>query len=134
MDSLDEIVRADHSSNAPSSTRHSSAGPSTPNPTVIPPSDTLSTRPTRDGIAYPFKLQTGDEGKDVNASTVTLNGTPLDGSDSGSNDGQPLTPNDHVVDALGIGKGTDMNGTMVAADGPALRPHVERFETAREQL
>lgn len=41
--------------------------------TVIPATDTLTTRPTKGGIAYPFSLRIeGAEGKDVNASTLTL--------------------------------------------------------------
>lgn len=41
--------------------------------TLIPTTDTLSTRPTKGGIAYPFSLKVdGSQGKHVNASTVTL--------------------------------------------------------------
>ena len=41
--------------------------------TVIPATDTLTTRPNAGGIAYPFSLKVdGPEGKDVNASTLTL--------------------------------------------------------------
>jgi hypothetical protein len=41
--------------------------------TLIPASDTLSTRPTAGGIAYPFSLKVdGPEGKDVNASTLNV--------------------------------------------------------------
>lgn len=39
-------------------------------PTIIPPSSNATTRPTRDGIAYPFKLNTGNH--KPNPSTVTL--------------------------------------------------------------
>ena len=56
----------------------SASRPSSP-PTIIPQSDTLSTRPTRDGIAYPFKLVVEGEGRDVNASTVTLTSLQADG-------------------------------------------------------
>jgi hypothetical protein len=41
--------------------------------TVIPPSDTTSTRPTADGIAYPFKLKVPDDDmRSTNASMMTL--------------------------------------------------------------
>ncbi|RMZ68676.1 acetyl-hydrolase [Pyrenophora seminiperda CCB06] len=49
-----------------------SDNPALPN-TLIPATDTLTTRPTAGGIAYPFSLKVdGPDGKDVNASTVTL--------------------------------------------------------------
>jgi len=41
--------------------------------TIIPETDTLTTRPTAGGIAYPFSLKVdGPDGRDVNASTLTL--------------------------------------------------------------
>ncbi len=40
--------------------------------TLIPATETLTTRPTKGGIAYPFSLRVDDEGREVNASTLTL--------------------------------------------------------------
>ncbi|KAJ4376389.1 hypothetical protein N0V83_001672 [Neocucurbitaria cava] len=41
--------------------------------TLIPATDTLTTRPTKGGVAYPFSLKVdGPDGKDFNASTATL--------------------------------------------------------------
>lgn len=48
-----------------------------PPPTLVPETNTLSTRPTRGGIAYPFRLQVEGEGREVNASTLTLQSVHL---------------------------------------------------------
>ncbi|KAF1953702.1 alpha/beta-hydrolase [Byssothecium circinans] len=40
--------------------------------TLIPGTDTLSTRPTRGGVAYPFRLKVEGDEKNANASTLTL--------------------------------------------------------------
>jgi len=40
--------------------------------TVVPPTDTNTTRPFRGGIAYPFSLRVKGQEGEVNASTVTL--------------------------------------------------------------
>jgi hypothetical protein len=40
--------------------------------TEIPVTDTLSVRPTRGGVAYPFRLKVEGDDRDVNASTLTL--------------------------------------------------------------
>lgn len=86
----------------------SASRPSSP-PTIIPQSDTLSTRPTRDGIAYPFKLVVEGEGRDVNASTVTLTSLQADG----------------VAEEEGPRPGEKEN---------VERPAIERFVTAQEDL
>jgi hypothetical protein len=102
--------------------------------TLIPATDTLSTRPTAGGIAYPFSLKVdGPEGTHVNASTLTLASVNI------------TTP--PAVDAPHAEK---QLGSMVAATEPAPvitsvpavtgsvneqlisegRPGVERFQTA----
>ena len=86
----------------------SASRPSSP-PTIIPQSDTLSTRPTRDGIAYPFKLVVEGEGRDVNASTVTLTSLQADGV---AEEEEPRPIKRENVE----------------------RPTIERFVTAQEDL
>jgi hypothetical protein len=126
-------------------------------PTLIPATDSLSTRPTKGGIAYPFSLRIdGSEGKDVNASTLTLQSmnitTPpaVDVSQQDKNFGYVDPARETVSNAMsnerpGVERyytaalGAGMFGADAAADttGGAEkdeRPPVERFETAREDL
>ncbi|OCL03697.1 alpha/beta-hydrolase [Glonium stellatum] len=77
-------------------------------PTIVPQSDTHSVRPTRDGIAYPFKLAVEGEGRDVNASTVTLNDLQ----------------DDRITEEDISSEDTEK----------ADRPGIERFVTAQEDL
>lgn len=112
--------------------------------TLIPATETLSTRPTRGGVAYPFRLKVeGKEEGDANASTVTLHSlalaTPREGEfeksdvedgDAGGNEQEEKerpTMERFVTAAVGEVLGAKQ-------DGPVERPGVERFETAQEDL
>jgi hypothetical protein len=102
--------------------------------TLIPASDTLSTRPTAGGIAYPFSLKVdGPEGKDVNASTLTLASVNITTP--------PAVDAPHAEKQLGsMMLATEPAPVIISA--PAVsesvneqllkeeRPGVERFETA----
>jgi hypothetical protein len=52
--------------------------------TLIPATDTFSTRPTRGGVAYPFRLSVEGGSRDVNASTVTLASVSVGDEDTGA--------------------------------------------------
>jgi hypothetical protein len=78
--------------------------------TIVPESDTLSSRPTRNGVAYPFKLQVEGAGKGVNASTLTLNSV-----------------NEGVVEDEALEE-------KDKKDMEVERPDVERFVTTSEAL
>jgi hypothetical protein len=74
-------------------------------PTIVPDSNTLSTRPTREGIAYPFKLKVDkDESDDINLSTVTLNS---------------LKPDDGMGETANGVKAEEANGDATASSGKA---------------
>jgi hypothetical protein len=91
--------------------------------TVIPPSRTgTSTRPTHDGIAYPFKLKVddGDEKIVRNPSMVTL-----DSDDANSTSSRKSAGVDEALDRL---NGVDSKEKVKE------RPGVERFFTAAEAL
>lgn len=125
--------------------------------TLIPATDTLSTRPTKGGIAYPFSLKVdGPEGKDVNASTATLQSvnitTPpavdiphhekeLVASEvtSQSVNEQILNERPGVERYFTAGPGAVLSSSDVQENaGTGVekieRPPVERFETAQEDL
>ncbi|KAH7397174.1 hypothetical protein BKA66DRAFT_521683 [Pyrenochaeta sp. MPI-SDFR-AT-0127] len=127
--------------------------------TLIPATDTLTTRPTKGGVAYPFSLRVdGQEGKDVNASTLTLQSvnisTPpaMDEPQLDKQLGVGIGPVTEAVDDDGIEKerpGVERYFTATPGAGlfssgveenkvgdaeKAERPHVERFETAQEDL
>ncbi|EUC27027.1 hypothetical protein COCCADRAFT_10254 [Bipolaris zeicola 26-R-13] len=126
--------------------------------TIIPSTDTLTTRPTAGGIAYPFRLKVdGAEGRDVNASTVTLasvNITTPSARDSNEFEkqlGNPAsiseTMNDQVQKEQAKGSkhsSSTGKGAGLFSDGvdepesdeekKVERPPVERFETAKEDL
>lgn len=125
--------------------------------TLIPATDTLSTRPTKGGIAYPFSLKVdGPAGKDVNASTTTLQSmnitTPpaVDApqhekdlstavSTNGTVNEQVLNERPGVERYFTAGPGAGLFSSGVQDDtAPGLekveRPPVERFETAQEDL
>lgn len=113
--------------------------------TLIPATDTLSTRPTKGGIAYPFSLKVGGEGKDVNASTLTLQSINIT---------TPLAVDvleDKQLEAMDAHAGSSDERSFTAAPGATVisskveenavvaaekieRPPVERFETAQEDL
>ncbi|KAF2009370.1 alpha/beta-hydrolase [Aaosphaeria arxii CBS 175.79] len=115
--------------------------------TLIPSTDGLSTRPTRGGIAYPFSLRVEGDGREVNASTVTLQSlnvaTPLaDDTDleienektpeieqePGERPGMERFVTADVGELLSNMPNTEKNVQELE------RPGVERFETAQEDL
>lgn len=132
--------------------------------TLIPATDTLTTRPTKGGVAYPFSLKVdGPDGKDVNASTATLESVnittpaavevPQHEKELGAKGGGVVsgigTVNEQVLAeerpgveryfTAGPGAGLFSSGVGVqeekTADGEkGARPPVERFETAMEDL
>ncbi|KAJ9640523.1 hypothetical protein H2199_006062 [Coniosporium tulheliwenetii] len=92
--------------------------------TVVPATETRSTRPTWAGVAYPFKLRVegvdeGSGGKELNASTVTLDSVSL-GEGGGEGAGEESS---RTSEKAGAGD-----------DSRPERPRVERFVTAREEL
>jgi hypothetical protein len=127
--------------------------------TIIPATNTLTTRPTAGGIAYPFSLKVdGPDGKDVNASTLTLasvNITTPPAVDDAQNEEKQLgsmgavteTVNEQILKeerphveryfTAGQGAGLFSSGIPEAKVGEgetAERPGVERFETAQDGL
>lgn len=126
--------------------------------TIIPSTDTLTTRPTAGGIAYPFRLKVdGAEGRDVNASTVTLasvNITTPPAVDSNEFDkqlGNPTSISETINDQVQKEQGKESKHSSSTGKGAGLfsdgveepesdeeqkveRPPVERFETAKEDL
>ena len=127
-------------------------------PTLIPQTDTLSTRPTRGGIAYPFRLKVQDaEGREVNASTITLQSLSV--ATPGLNEFEEKDKGIGAVDGVQDGQAekekdkeerppierfeTAMNGELKTVedrsdaeteDFKSPRPEIERFETAQEDL
>ena len=115
-------------------------------PTLIPATDTLSTRPTRGGVAYPFSLKVDGQERDVNASTVTLQSMSLQ-SPGIEHEGKELTTANGVVGEKmsinstdGVGAHVDGDEMRVEetvnekpadeANGEPQRPGTERFLTA----
>ncbi|KAF2279739.1 alpha/beta-hydrolase [Westerdykella ornata] len=87
--------------------------------TLIPETDTLSTRPTRGGVAYPFRLKVDKaSGTEVNASTATLESFDVRGNES---EGEETAGEDVVGEE---------KRRMDRDSGDAGRPGVERFVTA----
>jgi acetyl esterase/lipase len=119
--------------------------------TLIPVTDTFSTRPTRGGVAYPFRLKVdGKDGQDVNASTLTLQSVnmPTPNSENFSEEDKQLSSREvessafeeparpgverFVTASVGALKGDGADDARGGDDGE--RPGVERFETAQEDL
>ncbi|KAF1981524.1 alpha/beta-hydrolase [Aulographum hederae CBS 113979] len=108
---------------------------------VVPKSNSSSTRPTSDGIAFPFKLKVGDgeqnaEGRSLNASLLTLPGTPglEQNAETGASEetGEEKNINGHEN---GNGKAIEPTSEADATNGEKRtveRPGVERFVTAPE--
>ena len=101
-------------------------------PTLIPSTDGSSTRPTRGGIAYPFSLRVRGEGRDVNASMVTLQSV---------NENVPSSPISASAAPAAVaggeaGEGKDKvvngEGEKEPEVGEQERPGIERFETAAD--
>ncbi|KAF2760387.1 alpha/beta-hydrolase [Pseudovirgaria hyperparasitica] len=104
--------------------------------TVVPDSNTLSTRPTREGVAYPFKLRLAKDGEPVNASTLTLQSVqPLDEKKNPSASSPPAEssaftdPEEQKVIPITAGA---MQCTTEKENEAPERPQPERFVTARE--
>lgn len=100
--------------------------------TLIPVTDTLSTRPTRGGVAYPFRLKIEGDDRDVNASTLTLQSvnvqTPGVGEFEHKAENIFTQPATSGVAAEGTEHGT-ANGVEKAPE-QGDRPGVDRFFTA----
>lgn len=120
----------------------SSAGAARANdyvPTVVPPSNTRSTRPTRNNIAYPFKLALPDEGGETNASTVPLVSVPPastveqleDGAGGGDGFQGDAVERIDDTDTVLVTRAVSETGSMGTS---GKRPVVERFSTAKEEL
>ena len=120
--------------------------------TLIPATDTLSTRPTRGGVAYPFRLKVdGKEDGDVNASTLTLQsvsvaspsteefdkgdkelgGLDREGSEQIEKEEKEDRPSVERFITTRVG---ELRGDAEKGGNTAARPGVERFETAQEDL
>jgi hypothetical protein len=119
--------------------------------TMIPATETFSTRPTRGGVAYPFRLKVdGKDGHDVNASTLTLQSvnitTPnvesFSEEDKQLGGGEVESSAHTETERPGMERfvtadmGELLGGAKVAEgdEAKAVRPGVERFETAQEDL
>jgi hypothetical protein len=136
-----------------------SDNPTVNSSTIIPATDTLTTRPTAGGIAYPFSLKVdGPDGKDVNASTLTLasvNISTLPAVDDAQTEEKQLGSMGTVADSVneqvlkeerpgveryftaGAGAGLFSSGApeeKVEDEERVERPVVERFETAQDGL
>jgi hypothetical protein len=125
--------------------------------TLIPATDSSTTRPTAGGIAYPFSLKVnGPDGKNVNASTLTLASVNIttppavdDQNEKQLGSMMPVTEsvNEQILREQNSsseqyftsmpGAGLFSSGVQDEKIGDAEkveRPPVERFETAQEDL
>jgi hypothetical protein len=129
--------------------------------TEIPITDTLSVRPTRGGVAYPFRLKVEGDDRDVNASTLTLQsvnvespwaGGPEDGSAGffpGGVEQELEKEEEKDIEAVkqneerpgverfftaGPGELMSTKESTTEMEDKAERPGIERFETAMEDL
>lgn len=107
--------------------------------TVIPSSRTGSTRPTHNGIAYPFRLKVPQtEQGDRNSSIITLDS---DGEGDGDGEGTDRAHKDEatkISHTNGIGSEateSEKGDVVVKGEGKNVeRPPIERFVTAAELL
>jgi len=138
---------------APGIVVEDSSRPQSPE-TLIPATDTLSTRPTRGGIAYPFRLKVDGENRDVNASTLTLQSVNVETPraeefDEGATAGTTDNPVERAAEKdndeskeerPGVERFFTASAGEISAskDGDAEekeeRPGMERFETAQQDL
>jgi hypothetical protein len=125
--------------------------------TLIPATDSSTTRPTAGGIAYPFSLKVnGPDGQGVNASTLTLASVniatpPAADEQSEKQLGNMVPVSESVNEQIIREQGQGNEAYFTAAPGAAVfssgvpeekvgnaekveRPPVERFETAQEDL
>jgi hypothetical protein len=119
--------------------------------TLIPATDTLSTRPTRGGIAYPFSLKVAGGDREVNASTATLQSLSVqDGEEVAEvvevreavtpttetklkESAQDTSATDNIerlADETSSNNGIEQSAETSSTDGVAERPVPERFITA----
>ncbi|ORY04940.1 hypothetical protein BCR34DRAFT_591033 [Clohesyomyces aquaticus] len=131
------ITAANSEPGTPTIMIHGTEGEEQDTETVIPHTDTLSTRPTRGGVAYPFRLRVdGAEEGEVNASTLTLQSfADLDGE---AGEGEGVGPSEAMTEreietrrgeersADGDGDGSRGGEERVVGE----RPGVERWVTA----
>ncbi|KAF2837575.1 alpha/beta-hydrolase [Patellaria atrata CBS 101060] len=115
--------------------------PTTAGRTIIPKTDTATTRPTKGGIAYPFKLSVPGQDKDVNASMLTLMsiqgpGTPgfeerkeLEEVEKKGAEGERVMGKEESGVAT---SGLDSKGEKDMEEAVPKRPEPERFITAPE--
>jgi hypothetical protein len=108
--------------------------------TEIPVTDTLSVRPTRGGVAYPFRLKVEGDDRDVNASTLTLQSVNVESPRAnGFEHGSPgFFPGgvEHGVEKETVNEVENEEekekevGMGVEAGAAQERPGVDRFFTA----
>lgn len=89
--------------------------------TLIPATDTLSTRPTRGGVAYPFRLKVEGGDREVNASTATLASLSVNDVEDARGSSSTEPPTNIEVEP-------EVEATT--PDAGASRPAPERFVTA----
>ncbi|KAF2729429.1 alpha/beta-hydrolase [Polyplosphaeria fusca] len=108
--------------------------------TLVPATDGSSTRPFRGGVAYPFSLRVEGEGRDVNASTITLNSVAEGVEDVETEeieqkvDGSAERPSVERFVTAGVGDVKFSSSRTGDGEERVERPGVERFETAQEVL
>jgi acetyl esterase/lipase len=121
-------IASDPSTKPPGIVVEDTARPPSP-ATEIPGTDTLSVRPTRGGVAYPFRLRVEGGERDVNASTLTLQSVCVEElSDRGAEDGD-VGVLEGGVEQEQEQEEKEERGAEVVEENE--RPGVERFFTAR---
>jgi hypothetical protein len=107
--------------------------------TLIPDTDTLTTRPTRGGVAYPFSLKVEGEGRQANASMLTLQSVNVNTGEERGNDVVPMLPspleNEEMnLESAELAALSNEEESVVPAalsdEEKIERPNMERFVTA----
>jgi hypothetical protein len=107
--------------------------------TLIPDTDTLTTRPTRGGVAYPFSLKVEGEGRQANASMLTLQSVNVNTGEERGNDVVPMLPspleNEEMnLESAELAALSNEEESVVPAalsdEEKSERPNMERFVTA----